>query len=264
MNTAGAVILAIVLLLLAAAAGWVIFTRVRASRLGVRHLLPPLFLSLSPDTNLPSQLPPPPLKSYIPFLKSSSPSYGGPAPAPGGIVGWINDRIRLLRNRNTRTAAGAYEGSSAYNSGGYSGSSRGNHRGFDHLDPDDAWDARVGGYNPYEEERELGLAPPPASGHGGQYHQQPGGDGYQMNLAVTPGVGGPQQQYEEERRGRPRSRSPEPEGPPKGAGNPFGDEAEPSNISLRGVSPRPMDSSFAGRKAKADHDDRRSMFREEV
>ncbi|KAG7287041.1 hypothetical protein NEMBOFW57_006541 [Staphylotrichum longicolle] len=246
MNTAGAVILAIVLLLLAAAAGWVIFTRVRASRLG---------------------LPPPPLKSYIPFLKSSSPSYGGPAPAPGGIVGWINDRIRLLRNRNTRTAAGAYEGSSAYNSGGYSGSSRGNHRGFDHLDPDDAWDARVGGYNPYEEERELGLAPPPSSsGHGGQYHQQqqPGGDGYQMNLAVTPGVGGPQPQYEEERRGRPRSRSPEPEGLPKGGGNPFGDEAEPSNISLRGVSPRPMDSSFAGRKAKADHDDRRSMFREEV
>jgi hypothetical protein len=35
MNTAGAVVLTIVLLLLAAGIGWVIFTRVRASRLGV-------------------------------------------------------------------------------------------------------------------------------------------------------------------------------------------------------------------------------------
>ena len=35
MNTAGAVVLALVLLLLAAGVGWVIFTRVRAARLGV-------------------------------------------------------------------------------------------------------------------------------------------------------------------------------------------------------------------------------------
>lgn len=35
MNTAGAVVLALVLLLLAAGVGWVIFTRVRASQLGV-------------------------------------------------------------------------------------------------------------------------------------------------------------------------------------------------------------------------------------
>ena len=35
MDTGGAVVLAIVLLLLAAAVGWVIFTRVRASQLGV-------------------------------------------------------------------------------------------------------------------------------------------------------------------------------------------------------------------------------------
>jgi hypothetical protein len=35
MNTAGAVVLALVLLLLAAGVGWVIFTRIRASQLGV-------------------------------------------------------------------------------------------------------------------------------------------------------------------------------------------------------------------------------------
>jgi hypothetical protein len=40
MNTAGAVVLAIVLLLIAAGAGWIIFTRVRAARLGVSSITP--------------------------------------------------------------------------------------------------------------------------------------------------------------------------------------------------------------------------------
>jgi hypothetical protein len=168
-----------------------------------------------------------------------------------------------MRYRNTRTAAGAYEGSSPYNAGYSSTGGAANSRGFDHLD-DDPWDSRVGGYNPYEEERELGLAPP------GGYRQAPAGyrpegDGYQMNLAVDPAGGsgartGGDEPAEEERRGRTRSRSPEP--PAKA--NPFGDDAEPSNISLRGVSPRPMDSSFAGRKAAKAEDDRRSIFREEM
>ncbi|KAK4236649.1 hypothetical protein C8A03DRAFT_16728 [Achaetomium macrosporum] len=236
MNTAGAVVLAIVLLLLAAGVAWVIFTRVRASRLG---------------------LPPPPLKSYIPFLKSSSSSasYGAPSPAPGGLIGWINDRIRLMRYRNTRTAAGAYEGSSPYNAG-YSSTANARARGFQHLDPDDAWDTRVGGYNPYEEERELGLVPhPPAGGGGGLglgHDERPDGEGYQMNLPVEP---------EEERRGRTRSRSPAPA--QAGKVNPFDDDAESTNLSLRGVSPRPVDgrASFAARKAA---DDRKSIFREDV
>ncbi|KAK4041935.1 hypothetical protein C8A01DRAFT_34045 [Parachaetomium inaequale] len=250
MYTGGAVALALVLLLLAAGAGWIIFTRIRASRLG---------------------LPPPPWKSYIPFLSSSSTSSssygggGGPSPAPGGIIGWFNDRIRLMRHRggNTRTAAGAYEGSSssgAYNAG-YATTGNSGSRGFDHLE-DDPWDSRVGGYNPYEEERELGLVPPAAGGHG----YRPDGEGYQMNLAVAPGGSGAGGggEGDEERRGRPRSRSP---GPQAKKGNPFGDEAEPSNLSLRGVSPRPMepaDTSFAGRKAAKEDHDRRSMFREEV
>ncbi|KAK4157304.1 hypothetical protein C8A00DRAFT_11846 [Chaetomidium leptoderma] len=243
MNTANAVVLAVVLLLIAAAAGWIIFTRVRASQLG---------------------LPPPPWKSYIPFLNSSSSSsssYGGPAPAQGGIIGWINDRIRHLRHGKNRTAAGAYEGSSSYNAG-YSGAGGGNARDFDQHE-DDPWDSRVGGYNPYEEERELGLVPP--GGHG---QRSSDGDGYQMNLAVTPGISaagaaaGGGEPEEEERRGRTRSRSPGPSMPTKA--NPFGDDAEPSNISMRGVSPRPMDTSFAGRKAAKGDEDRKSMFREEV
>ncbi|KAL2121519.1 hypothetical protein VTJ04DRAFT_5546 [Mycothermus thermophilus] len=236
MNTAGAIVLAIVLALLVAAAAWIIFTRVRASRLG---------------------LPPPSWKSYIPFFGSSS-SYSGPRPAPGGLIGWFNDRIRSLRNR--RTAAGAYEGTS-YNAG-YSST----RRGFEHLD-DDPWDSRVGGYNPYEEERELGLAPP--SGHGGPgaggSPYVPQGDGYQMNEpepAVENGLAG----GAEPERGRPRSRSPGPAPPGARQGNPFDDAAEPSNIGLRGVSPRPItdqDKSFAARKARGE-DDRRSIFREEM
>lgn len=168
-----------------------------------------------------------------------------------------------MRGRNNRTAAGAYEGPSAPYNAGYASTTAG-HRGGGFDNEDDAWDTRVGGYNPYEEERELGLVPP---------HQGPGavldGEGYRMNLAVTPaasGVGsghGGAGHDEEEGRGRTRSRSP---GPAPARGNPFDDEAELSNMSLRGVSPRPMEAetSFAARKAHKRDDDRRSIFREDV
>ncbi|KAK4197280.1 hypothetical protein QBC40DRAFT_181458 [Triangularia verruculosa] len=228
MHPAGVAILVIILLLIAAGVGWIVFTRIRAQRLG---------------------LPPPPLSSYIPFLGSSSSSYG-PTPAPGGIKGWINDKVRQIKqSRNTRTAAGAYEGSSSYNAG-YSG---GSGQGFRSLD-DSAWDARVGDYNPYEEERELGLRPPPPGA-------ATGGEGYQMNVPRDP-------DEEEERRGR--STQPKQQVKP----NPFGDDAEPSNISLRGVSPRPMavDTSFASRKQQQQGGqqednsptERRSIFRENM
>lgn len=98
-----------------------------------------------------------------------------------------------------------------------------------------------------------------------------GGGSYPMNLAATPGqapsgFGG--NGNEDEERGRPRSRAP-------GAGglapNPFDDDAEPSNLSLRGVSPRPIDTSVAGKSstgAGAKDDDspseRKSVFREDV
>ncbi|UKZ73506.1 hypothetical protein TrVFT333_001153 [Trichoderma virens FT-333] len=126
-STAGGIVIAIVVILVAAAVGWVVFTQLRARRLG---------------------LPPPSLSSYLPWHKADTP-YGPPRPARGGVVGWFNDVMRKFKHRNDRSAAGAYEQSL------HSGSGPGN-RGFGPLDPDDAWDSRVGneadGYGYYEQE----------------------------------------------------------------------------------------------------------------
>ncbi len=84
-----------------------------------------------------SQLPAPSLASYLPWHKSDTP-YGPPRPAPGGVVGWFNDQIRKFKNHNNRSAAGAYEPSYGGGAGGTGP------RGFGPLDPDEAWDARVG------------------------------------------------------------------------------------------------------------------------
>ncbi|KAJ9160960.1 hypothetical protein NKR19_g2760 [Coniochaeta hoffmannii] len=250
MNTGGTIVLIIFLLLIAAGIGWIIYTRVRASQLG---------------------LPPPPLRSYIPFLKSSPAPYGPPQPAPGGVLGWINDRVRMFkagRHGNSRTAAGAYEGAAG-------ASARSGRRGFGPLDPDDAWDSRVGAeadtYGPggYYEEQELGLHG--ATGYAGA---SGGGSSYQMNLAGTAaapagsGYGGGDGEREE--RGRSRGRSPDRLGVSESRGNPFDDDAEPSNISLRGVSPRPIDTGAAnaaakgGQKDKDSPTERRSVFREDM
>ena len=129
--------------------------------------------------------------------------------------------MRKFKNRNNRSAAGAYEQSGQ----------RGGPRGFGPLDPDEAWDTRVGNeadaYG-YYEEQELGghsnTGYPGASGGAG--------GGYSMNLASTPGV---PDEEPTDGRGRKTSRSP---GPVAGGRNPFDDDAE---ASLRGVSPRPMD-----------------------
>ncbi|KAJ9138936.1 Acid phosphatase-like protein [Pleurostoma richardsiae] len=253
LGTAGTIIVVIIVLAAAGALGWIVFSRWRAQRLG---------------------LPPPSWTSFIPFRKSE-PSYGPPQPAPGGVVGWFNDQVRKFRNRNNRTAAGAYEG--GYSASGGGAAARSGRRGFGPLDPDDAWDARVGNeadaYGPhgyYEEEQELGLAPrhqqqQQDTSYGGA--SAAGGDGYQMNLAATPGV-------DEESRGRTLSRSPDPSGrglgvPGRAGGNPFDDDAaEPSNLSLRGVSPRPIDTA-PGAAATQGKDqesptERRSVFRENV
>jgi hypothetical protein len=84
-------VIAIIVLLFAGAAGWFIFTQLRARRLG---------------------LPPPSFTSYLPWHKEDD-GYGPPQPAPGGVVGWFNDQFRKLKNRNNRSAAGAYEQSGA-------------------------------------------------------------------------------------------------------------------------------------------------------
>lgn len=211
----GAFFIIVAFLVIAGCAAWVIYTHLRARRLG---------------------LPQPTLASYNPFARSEG--YGAPGPAPGGVVGWVNDKIRSFKNRNNRSAGGAYEEPLSSNVRG-----RASNRGFGPLDPDDAWDARVGteadAYGPggYYEEQELGL------------HPRPGGAG---GLAPTPGMAPPG--YGEGSRGRSLSREPEPyvggqagldrrydEEMGRKPANPFDDSAEASNVSLRGVSPRPID-----------------------
>lgn len=142
---------------------------------------------------------------------------------------------------------------------------RSGRRGFGALDPDEAWDTRVGteadyGYSgTYGEDMELGV-------------QQPAGlPGYEASRGYGPQAGLEEIEGAKDGRGRARAakqdledRYEEEMQRPGGAGqarkgvvqNPFGDEAEAS--SMRGVSPRPHmvdDGSPTERK---------SMFREDV
>jgi hypothetical protein len=237
----GTFFIVLFVLLVVAAVGWVVFTQLRARRLG---------------------LPSPPLSSYIPFVRSSHQSSFGSQPSSGGVRGWISDRFQSLKN--PRSAAGAYEPSAP--------SGR---RGFGPLDPDEAWDARVG-HEPYgvgsyyPDDQELEDREHHGRGGAGPYS----GSDYRMNLA---GDGA------DENRGRSPNPRPGSLGIPAGGTpamgdgrqhNPFDDSAaEPSNLSLRGVSPRPIDTrraAAAGSSGGPTHDsptsisERRSVFREEV
>lgn len=139
------------------------------------------------------------------------------------------------------------------------------------LDPDEAWDARVGaeadGYGPggYGEEQELGLRPPASGAYAG--------GGYGGGGQALPDYG--------EERGRSISRTGDVHigGGPKGLDerydeemghdDPFGDEAERSE--LRGVSPRPHEEgkghatqTSGGGSHENSPTERRSMFHENV
>ncbi|KXJ92234.1 hypothetical protein Micbo1qcDRAFT_162403 [Microdochium bolleyi] len=228
MHAAGIFFIVLFVLLIAGAVGWVVFTQLRARRLG---------------------LPPPSLSSYNPFNRSDHHSpYGPPEPASGGIGAWFSDKIRGIRGSggNKRSATG----------GGYEQS----RRGFGPLDPDEAWDTRVGNeadmhYGPggYYEEQELGMH---GSGAGGA---SSGGGPYGHSAYAS--AGGDHQD-----RGRTGGRA------PAATINPFDDDsAEPSN--LRGVSPRPIDTSVAsnaalkkphGPSSGSPNSERRSIFREDV
>jgi hypothetical protein len=151
--------------------------------------------------------------------------------------------VRKFKNRNNRSAAGAYE-APLHGSGAPSGG----RRGFGALDPDEAWDARVGteadGYGPYDE-TELRST---------EYGGATGGNSYTMNVPEDSPYG------QDERRGRPAA---------KGLSNPFDDDQA---TSMRGVSPRPLDTGAAVRqKGQGEPDsagssptERRSVFRENV
>ncbi|KAK7519218.1 hypothetical protein IWZ03DRAFT_328500 [Phyllosticta citriasiana] len=246
MSGIGVFFLVVLLLAGATFAGYTVWVRIRAKRMG---------------------LPPP---SLNPFARESSRSSVAasalPAPAPSGIVGWVNDKMAALKNRRNRRgdagreryAAGAYEeagvgggGGAPAPGGGFGGggAARGGARG---LDPDEAWDTRVGN-EAYYEEQELGLHEPTAySGAGYSMAGGYGGNAYAAQSRTD-------DRYEEELARTTTAGS-----------DPFGDSAERSDMGLRGVSPRPIDTSVGGRNQpqQASHDspasERRSMFREDV
>jgi len=216
--------IAVIFIIVAAVAGWVIYTQIRARRLG---------------------LPRPTLQSYNPFHRGSSGRYSGAGGSPsGGILGWVRDKIPGLRNRSGSGAAEPLSGNAR---------GRGSRRGFGPLDPDEAWDARVGteadAYGPggYYEEQELGLHGEHSSAPTGGHDEVSRGRSLSRELAPEPYVGSSQPST-----------------------NPFDDEVEPSSIGLRGVGPRPLDTVNLG-TAHARHDsdgdsptERRSIFREAV
>jgi hypothetical protein len=223
--------------------GWAVWSRLRAKRLG-----------LSPP-------------SLLPFARSSGGGSGSnfPAPAPGGVRGWIDSQVRKFKNRNNRYATGAYEEPSE---SGYAAGGRSRGAG-NRFDPDEAWDTRVGS-EAYYEEQELGLHAPAAHGSG----PYDAGHGY---AEPSPGI-----VAHESTRGRSRTREYDENSlndGGRGTTNPFGDE---NASSLRGVSPRPLDhhvqdTSYGGPAAAAkppgsaqggpvdiSPTERRSMFRENM
>ena len=215
-------------------------------------------------------LPPPSLSSYNPFNRFSRSNYPA-APRPSGVAGWFQDKFHSLRN--PRSVGGAYEGSYGEPT---SAGGRGGRGDFGPLDPDGAWDTRLGAeadaYGPVGdyEEQELGLHPPASSAYGGSGYGAPppalpeygagdAGRGRRANREPTAYIGGSQrgldQRYDEV----------------MGNNDPFGDGAERSD--LRGVSPRPseLDSSKGhgkkGSKGSGLDDsptERKSMFHEDM
>lgn len=195
---------------------------------------------------------PPPLSSYNPFAQHDRASriY----PASSGPLDWIKSKYHSMKGSGAGN--GDYEPTGA-------------RRG---LDPDAAWDARVGAehdaYGEYYEDQELGLRPPggrteyAGAGYDGkqalpQYGDGEMGRGRSISREGDPAfIGGSQQgldqRYEEE----------------FGHEDPFGDQAERSE--LRGVSPRPAEdkSHLKPGNGTGKQDDspteRRSMFREET
>lgn len=257
MSGIGIFFLVLIIFIIIGAIAWVIFTQLRARRQG---------------------LPAPSLSSYNPFANRSS-SRNYPSPSPSGIAGWFRAKFQALKNR--RTAGGAYEEPLGGSGGGGGRGGRGR-RGFGPLDPDEAWDTRVGteadAYGPggFYEEQELGLHPGgsgaaySASGYGGaspriapslpEYGDEDAARGRSRGREAGAYIGGSQrgldERYDEEMGRGSRD-------------NPFGDAAERSD--LRGASPRPIEmdaTSHAPQPKSGGHDDspteRKSMFHEDM
>ncbi|KFY47147.1 hypothetical protein V494_00139 [Pseudogymnoascus sp. VKM F-4513 (FW-928)] len=231
----GAFLVALLALILIAAVAWIVFIHLRARRLG---------------------LPTPTFASYNPFASRSPYT---PQPRTGGLIGWVSDKLRSFRSRRSRTAGAGYEEPL----GAYSGAGGGGARsGFGALDPDEAWDARVGNEaDYYREEQEVGL-------HADTEYSGAGGERGRTRERRDEGPYGVDSQRELDRRYEEEMGAQQ-QGVVPAAGesrNPFDDSAAVG--SLRGVSPRP-DKSAGGEHEGlgADPDSpsgKRSSFKEVI
>ncbi|KAF1352525.1 hypothetical protein BDV97DRAFT_349668 [Delphinella strobiligena] len=230
----GIFFLVLFVIIILAGIGWIIFTQYRARRLG---------------------LPAPSLNPFTRNRNQNRNAYSAPSPAPGGIKGWFSDKLDSIKGLG-RSSGGGYE-STGY---GGAGSARGR-QGFGALDPDEAWDARVG--NEYYEEQELGLQDPLAGPYGGS------GYGHVVGAEVDRGRTQSRQRELDERYDEEMGVG----GSSARSTNPFGDDAAVDSI--RGVSPRPMvDTQTASQKTHKSQNslepdnnspnERRSMFRENM
>ncbi|KAL9010045.1 MAG: hypothetical protein Q9173_004977 [Seirophora scorigena] len=201
MSSLGYFFLFLVILIPLAAAAYIFYARLQAQRAG---------------------RPPPSLSSFIPFRNRNrgSQNHSSSSSFSGGIFGAVHSKFQSLTGSGSQRG-GAYERPL--------GSQR--NRG---LDPDGAWDARVGdeadayGSGGYYEEQELGLR---SGGHGTDlpsYGDEEMGRGRSISRDGPPGtafIGGDQRgldrRYEEVTHGE----------------DPFGDHAERSQ--LKGSSARP-------------------------
>jgi hypothetical protein len=228
----GLIFLLLILLVPLAATIYILYTRLRAQRAG---------------------LPPPSLSSYNPFAKRTRPSQNDPVSF--GFVGWVRSKL----HSSSSFRGGTYEQPLG-------------RRGARGLDPDEAWDARVGneadgyGTGGYYEEQELDLHPSLSGeayagggygdGHGQilpDYESDEAQRGRSINRGGESRIGGTQQgldrRYDEE----------------MGRGDPFRDGAERSD--LRGISSRPVADNERGHRNTDSGDsttERRSIFREDV
>ncbi|CAF9915865.1 MAG: hypothetical protein GOMPHAMPRED_000874 [Gomphillus americanus] len=186
-------------------------------------------------------LPPPPLSAYNPFKRSISNPFADSHRS--GPIGWVKDKFSGLRGASS--SGGAYHGAA-----------------HSRLDPDGAWDDRVGdeadrfGPGAGYEEQELGLHPSTPGHYGGsgygqalaQYGEERGRARSRDNGFIGGNQEGLDQRYDEEVHGA--------------TSNPFGNAAERSD--LRGISPRPIEDrpNHAHKTSKDSTGERKSVFHE--
>ncbi|KAL8697509.1 MAG: hypothetical protein Q9201_007089 [Fulgogasparrea decipioides] len=227
-------------------------------------LIPLLFLAYIFYTRLSAQRAgrsPPPFSSFIPFTKTRSHNYSSsPSSSSGGILSTIRSKISSFTGTSSSQRPGAYE----QPLGSHPRRGRG-------LDPDGAWDTRVGdeadayGSGGFYEEQELGLRSGGRyGGHGSElpdYGDEEMGRGRSVSRdGAPPGFIGGDQRGLDERYERQFGGAEE---------DPFGDQAERSE--LRGVSPRPETGAGKGHGQKGSESvqgdsptERRSMFHENM